>query len=95
MAILPVYTTSKLHAARINLRQTPSSTPGVLVNYVKGRVFDRKWAWFVKNFRGRTSAPDRMNPRYEILDPPLASKKPYKNSWRMMAGHDFSAVFQQ
>ena len=37
MATLPVYTTSKLHAARINLRQTPSSTPGVLFNYVKGR----------------------------------------------------------
>ena len=37
MTILPVYTTSKLHAARINLRQTPSSTPGVLFNYVKGR----------------------------------------------------------
>ena len=39
MAILPVYTTSKLHAARINLRQTPSSTPGVLFNYVNGRGF--------------------------------------------------------
>ena len=39
MAILPVYTTSKLHAARINLRQTPSSTPGVLFNYVKGHGF--------------------------------------------------------
>ena len=39
MAILPVYTTSKLHAARINLRQTPSSTPGVLFNYVKGCGF--------------------------------------------------------
>ena len=48
MAILPVYTTSKLHAARINLRQTPSSTPGVLFNYVKGRGFGRKWAWFAK-----------------------------------------------
>ena len=39
MAILPVCTTSKLHAARINLRQTPSSIPGVLFNYVKGRGF--------------------------------------------------------
>ena len=38
MAILPVYTTSKLHVARINLRQTPSSTPGVLFDYVKGVV---------------------------------------------------------
>ena len=38
MAILPVYTTSKLHPARINLRQTPSETPGVLFNYVQGVV---------------------------------------------------------
>ena len=64
MAILPVYTTSKLHAARINLRQTRSSTPGVLVNCVKGVV--------CKNFRGRASTPNLMNPPfYEILDPPL------------------------
>ena len=40
MAILPVYTTSKLHAARINLRQTPSSTPGGIVQL-------RKRAWFL------------------------------------------------
>ena len=57
MAILPVYTTSKLHAARINLRQTPSSTPGVSFNYVKGHGFGRKWA-----FRRRASALDLMNP---------------------------------
>ena len=60
MTILPVYTTSKLHAARINLRQTPSSTPGVLFSYVKGRGFGRKWAWFT--IYGRASAPDLMNP---------------------------------
>ena len=47
MAILPVYTTSKLHEAWINLRQTPSSTPD---NYVKGVVFGQKWAWFAKKF---------------------------------------------
>ena len=39
MAILPVYTTSKLHAARINLRQTPSSTPGVLFNHSDSKTF--------------------------------------------------------
>ena len=38
MAILPVYTTSKLHAARINLRQTPSSTPGYCSTTQKGVV---------------------------------------------------------
>ena len=38
MTILPVYTTSKLHAARINLGQTPSSTPGRgIVQLRKGR----------------------------------------------------------
>ena len=57
MAILPVYTTSKLHAARINLRQTPSSTPGVLFNYVKGHGFDRKWAWFAIFFTGAQAHP--------------------------------------
>ena len=62
MAILPVYTTSKLHAARINLRQTPSSTPGVLFNYVKGRVFWPEVGVICKNFHGRASAPDLMNP---------------------------------
>ena len=62
MAILPVYTTFKLHAARINHRQTISSTPGVLFNYVKGCGFGRKWAWFAKNFRSRASVPDLMNP---------------------------------
>ena len=66
MAILPVYTTSKLHAARINLRQTPSSNTGVLFNYVKGVVFGRKWAWFAKIFAGALRTP--LN---EILDPPL------------------------
>ena len=66
MAILPVYTTSKLHAARINLRQTPSSNTGVLFNYVKGVVFGRKWAWFAKIFAGALRTP-----LHEILDPPL------------------------
>ena len=36
MAILPVYTTSKLHAARINLRQTPSLVP-------RPRIRREKW----------------------------------------------------
>ena len=56
MAILPVYITSKLHAARINLRQTPSSTPGVLFSYVKGRGFWPK-VGVVYNLRAR-----KMNP---------------------------------
>ena len=50
MAILPVYTTSKLHAARINLRQTLSSTPGVLFNYVKGRGFYPEVGMVCKHF---------------------------------------------
>ena len=41
MAILPVYTTSKLHGARINLRQTPSSTPGLLFNYSPSQLGTR------------------------------------------------------
>ena len=57
MAILPVYTTSKLHAARINLKHL-----GVSFNYVKGVVFGRKWAWFSKIFAGGASAPDLTNP---------------------------------
>ena len=71
MAILPVYTTSKLHAARINLRQTPSSTPGALFNYVKGVVYARKWAWFAKIFAGAQAHPTLRTPLHEILDPPL------------------------
>ena len=70
MTILPVYTTSKLHAARISLRQTPSSTPGVLFNYAKGVVFSRKWAWFAKFSWARKRA---RPPLHEILDPPLHS----------------------
>ena len=62
MAILPVYTASKLHAARINLRQTPSSTPGVLFNYVKGRGFWPKVGVVCKIFRGHVSVPDLTNP---------------------------------
>ena len=62
MAILPVYTTSKLHAARINLRQTPSSTTGVLFNYVKSVVFGRKWAWFAKFFAGVQARPTLRTP---------------------------------
>ena len=61
MAILPVYTTSKLHAARINLRQTPSSTPGVLFNYIKGVVLAGSGRGLQK-FHGRASTPDLMNP---------------------------------
>ena len=57
MAILPVYTTSKLHAARINLRQTPSSTPRVLFNYVKGRGFWLKVGMVCKNFTGAQARP--------------------------------------
>ena len=68
MAILPVYTTSKLHAARINLRQTPSSTPGVLFNYVKGRGFGRKWAWFPKISADAQTRPILRTP---LHDPPL------------------------
>jgi len=61
MEILPVYTTSKLHAARINLRQTPSSTPGVLFNYVKGMVFWPEVGVVFKNFPACTSAPNLTN----------------------------------
>ena len=64
MAILPVYTTSKLHAARINLRQTPE-----LNTWAWGIVQLRKRAWFLtgtgavcKIFRGRASVPDLTNP---------------------------------
>ena len=71
MAILPVYTTSKLHAARINLRQTPSSTTGVSFNYVKSVIFGRKWAWFAKIFAGAQARPTLRTPLHEILDPPL------------------------
>ena len=71
MAILPVYTTSKMYAARINL--TPSSTPGVSFNYVKGRGFSRKWAWFAKIFAAALARPTLPNPLHEILDPPLVS----------------------
>jgi len=71
MAILLVYTTSKLHAARINLRQTPSSTHGVLFNYIKRRGFGRKWAWFAKFFADAQARPTLRTPLHEILDPPL------------------------
>ena len=72
MTILPVYTTSKLHAARINLGQTPSSTPGRgIVQLRKGRGFDRKWAWFAKFFEGAQERPTLQTPLHEILDPPL------------------------
>ena len=68
----PVYTTSKLHAARINLRPTPSSTPGVLFNYVKGRGFWSKVGVVCKKIlRARTL----RTPLHEILDPPLQEGK--------------------
>ena len=61
MAILPVYTTSKLHAARINLRQTPSSTSGVLFNYVKGHGFWPEVGVVCKIFHLCASTPNLMN----------------------------------
>ena len=70
MAILPVYTTSKLHAARINLRQTPSSTPGIVFNYVKG-VLAGSGRGFQKIFAGAQARPILRTPIHEILDPPL------------------------
>ena len=73
MAILPVYTTSKLHAARINLKHLAQHL-GYRSATQKGVVFGRKWAWFAKNFRGRASAPDLTNPLHEILDPPLPKR---------------------
>ena len=71
MAILPVYTTSKLHAARINLRQTPSSTPGVLFNYVEGRGFWPEVGVVCKNFPDAQARLTLRTPLHEILDPPL------------------------
>ena len=71
MAILPVYTTSKLHAARINLRQTPCSTPGVLFNYVKGRVFLPEVGVVCKIFAGAQARPTLWTPLREIVDPSL------------------------
>ena len=82
MAILPAYTTSKLHAARINLRQTPSSTPGVMFNYVKGVVFGQKWAWFAKIFAVAQARPTLRTPLHEILDPPLV----HTDTWRYEFG---------
>ena len=63
MAILPVYTTSKLHAARINLRQTPSSTPGYCSTTQKGVVLAGS---------GRGLQKFSRTPLHEILDPPLS-----------------------
>ena len=71
MAILPVYTTSKLHAARINLRQTPSSTLGVLFNCVKGCGFWPKVGVVCKIFAGAQVRLTLRTPLHEILDPPL------------------------
>ena len=70
MAILPVYITSKLHAARINLKHLAQHL-GVLFNYVKGRGFDRKWAWFTKNFHWHAARLTLRTPLHEILDLPL------------------------
>ena len=81
MAILPVYTTSKLHAARINLKHLAQQTTlGVSFNYVKGVVFGRKWAWFSKIFEGAQARPTLPTPLHEILDPPLpfdSDRKPH------------------
>ena len=64
MAILPVYTTFKLHAARINLKHLAQHR--VIV-----RLRKRAWFWpevgvVCKNFR-----PTLRTPLHEILDPPL------------------------
>ena len=63
MAILPVYTASKLHAARINLKHLAQQ-------YVKERGFWPKVGVVCKKFRGRTR-PTLRTPLHEILDPPL------------------------
>ena len=84
MAILPVYTTSKLHAARINLKHlAQQTTPGVSFNYVKGVVFGRKWAWFSKIFEGAQARPTLRTPLHEILDPPLALQLHISNNARV------------
>ena len=83
MAILPVYITSKLHAVRINLRQTPSSTPGVLFNYVKEHGFWPNVGVICTIFHGRASTLNLTEtPLHEILDPPLLI---YNASYRKLS----------
>ena len=70
MAILPVYTTSKLHAARINLKHLAQQL---------GYRSIRKRAWFLvgsgrglqKIFAPAQARPALRTPLHEILDPPL------------------------
>ena len=66
MAILPVYTTSKLHAARINLRQTPSLTPGPW-----GIVQLRKRACFLAESGHGLQNFSRAHKRARPYEPPF------------------------
>ena len=63
MAILPVSTTSKLDAAGINLKHLAQHLGlGYCSNYVKEHGFWPEVGVVFKNFHGRTSASDLMNP---------------------------------
>ena len=82
MAILPVCTTSKLHAARINLRQTPSSVNTWGIVQLRKRV----WFWpevgvVCKKFHARKRARPYEPPHHEILDLPLTKRFELK-VWR-------------
>ena len=59
-AILPVYTTSKLHAAR----QTPSSTPGVFFQLSKR-------AWFLAESGRGLQKFSRERKRAQPYEPPF------------------------
>ena len=64
MAILPVYTTSKLHAARINLKHLAQ-------HLAWGIVQLRKRAWFLAGSGGGLQKFSRARKRARPYEPPF------------------------